>query len=103
MQSAQAQLQRLRAMNVVHPKYLSSSRTLLSYLEEGRADNRKEAINLLEQERREDDRHEEIARHHREMQRQAAEHAAIMEADACRGADAAERAAQSADEAAFWV
>lgn len=102
MQSAQSQLQQLKSMNIVHPKYLPHSRTLLSYFEEGRADSLKEAINLLEYERKENERDKEIARHHRKMQRQATEHAAIMEAEASRGADAAEEAARSANEAAFW-
>lgn len=71
---------------------------MVRYLETGRSDSLKEAINLYEQELREDARDAAAARHRREMQRQAA----AIYAETARGADAAEEAAQRANEAAFW-
>lgn len=71
---------------------------MVRYLETGRSDSLKEAINLYEQELREDARDAAAARHRREMQRQAA----AIYAETARGADAAEEAAQHANEAAFW-
>lgn len=68
---------------------------LLRFLETGRSDSLKEAINLYEQEKREDARDEAAERHRREMQRQAA---AIYE-ETVRSADAAEDAARKADAA----
>lgn len=98
MQSAQARVQRLRNMNIAHSKYLPYSRTLLSYLEEGRADTLKEAINLLVYERREDVRNDELERHYREMERQVAEQNATL-ADI---QDEVTRSANAAEEAAAW-
>lgn len=98
MQSAQTQVQRLRNMNIVHPKYLPYSRTLLSYFEEGRADTLKEALNLFEHERREDARDEELENHYREMERQAAAQTTAL-ADI---QDETSRAADAAQQAAAW-
>lgn len=84
----------------LHADYQNSKALiyLISYLETGRSDTLKEAINLYEHELREDARDNAAARHRREMQQKAN---AIYE-ETARSTAAAEAAAQKADEAAFW-
>ena len=71
---------------------------LTNYLETGRCDTLKEALNLYEQERREDMRDEAESRYRLQMNKKAD---AIYN-EAARGADAAQEAARSAEDAAFW-
>lgn len=71
---------------------------LISYLETGRSDTLKEAINLYERELREDARDDAADRHHREMRQKAD----AIYAETARSTAAAEAAARKADEAAFW-
>lgn len=97
---AQQEAARLAQSCGLHEDYqdVQAVGRMVRYLETGRSDSLKEAINLYEQELREDARDAAAARHRREMQRQAA---AIC-AETARGADAAEEAAHRANEAAFW-
>lgn len=95
----------LKKRNILHPDYLQSAGTLLKYLERGRADSLKEALNLLEQERAEI--RWELAReeHEAAMQEYAKAQAKALGQiadEAARSADVSERAAQHADDAAFW-
>lgn len=71
---------------------------LISYLETGRSDTLKEAVNLYERELREDARDDAADRHRKEMQQKAN---AIYE-ETARSTAAAAEAARKADEAAFW-
>lgn len=81
----------------IHESYLKSGivQTLLTYIETGRCDTLKEALNLFEQEQREEMRDAADAAHRRAMQQKAD---AIYE-ETLRSADAAEEAARSADAA----
>lgn len=81
----------------IHESYLKSGivQTLLTYIETGRCDTLKEALNLFEQEQREKMRDAADAAHRRAMQQKAD---AIYE-ETLRSADAAEEAARSADAA----
>lgn len=81
----------------IHESYLKSGivQTLLTYIETGRCDTLKEALNLFEQEQREEMRDAASAAHRRAMQQKAD---AIYE-ETLRSADAAEEAARSADAA----
>lgn len=81
----------------IHESYLKSGivQTLLTYIETGRCDTLKEALNLFEQEQREEMRDAADAAHRRAMQQKAD---AIYE-EALRSAAAAEEAARSADAA----
>lgn len=64
---------------------------LIHYLETGRCDSLKEALNMYEAEKREDRRDRETRLHRAELERYAAE-----------GASAAREAARSAEDAAYW-
>lgn len=81
----------------IHESYLKSGivQTLLTYIETGRCDTLKEALNLFEQEQREEMRDAADAAHRRAMQQKAD---AIYE-ETLRSAAAAEEAARSADAA----
>lgn len=81
----------------IHESYLKSGivQTLLTYIETGRCDTLKEALNLFEQEQREEMRDAANAAHRRAMQQKAD---AIYE-ETLRSAAAAEEAARSADAA----
>lgn len=81
----------------IHESYLKSGivQTLLTYIETGRCDTLKEALNLFEQEQREEMRDAADTAHRRAMQQKAD---AIYE-ETLRSADAAEEAARSADAA----
>lgn len=81
----------------IHESYLKSGivQTLLTYIETGRCDTLKEALNLFEQEQREEMRDAADAAHRRAMQQKAD---AIYE-ETLRSTDAAEEAARSADAA----
>lgn len=92
----------LKQRNIVHPQWHDKIRYLLEYLEQGRADTLKEALNLWEQESAQRRMAAENRRFHQQMSQQMAAHAAAMEEQAERTADASERAADSADEAAMW-
>lgn len=72
--------------------------SLIIYLETGRADTLKEALNLYEADQAQEMRDAEEREHRQKMEQQAA---AIYE-ETVRGTQAAEAAARSADEAAFW-
>lgn len=93
--------------NIIPEDYLGpySSGKLLEYFQRGRADTLKEAINLYEYESLQEDIAEENRQHNRRMEA----HAAAMEYEAQRNADASERAAAASEEAAesakyaaFW-
>lgn len=85
----------------LHQRYRNSTALLyiISYLETGRCDTLKEALNMFEHELREDERDRAEFEHQRavqqSMQRQEAQLAAIQQ-EASRQADAAEDAAASA-------
>lgn len=81
----------------IHESYLKSGivQTLLTYIETGRCDTLKEALNLFEQEQREEMRDAADAAHRRAMQQKAD---AIYE-ETLRSAAAAEEAARTADAA----
>lgn len=81
----------------IHESYLKNGivQTLLTYIETGRCDTLKEALNLFEQEQREEMRDAANAAHRRAMQQKAD---AIYE-ETLRSAAAAEEAARSADAA----
>ena len=103
----QENLNRLEKQKVLPTGYRSSyyARRFLKYINSGRADTLKEAINLYEMEKQQDALYEETRRHHNEMERQQArqtELAAATRAEASRAADAAEDAARGANDAAFW-
>lgn len=90
------QKQELTAKEIVPTKYLSYSSNLLDYLETGRADTLKEAINLLEVELRENERDRELWAHHQAMQKQAAAQTDILygvQEETTRAANAAESSA----------
>ena len=84
----------------LHKKYRHpvTLKYLIDYLETGRCDTLKEALNLYEQELREEARDEAASEHRRQMRRQTA---AIYE-ETVRSTQAAEQAALSAREAALW-
>lgn len=100
---AYQKVQSLEQQRVVADKYLSWASDLLQYLEDGRADSLKEAINLMEFEWNEEDRMHELRRHNRQMEEAYVRHTATLEAEATRAADASERAAEAAEEGAFWA
>lgn len=93
----------LEQQHIVADKYLSWASDLLQYLEDGRADSLKEAINLMEFEWNEEERMHELRRHNRQMEEAYARHTAVLEEEAARAADASERAAEAAEEEAFWA
>ena len=97
---AQQEVTRCAQSCGLHENYQDSKPLiyLISYLETGRSDTLKEAINLYERELREDARDDAAARHRKEMQQKAN---AIYE-ETARSTAAAEAAARKADEAAFW-
>lgn len=99
---AYQKVQSLERQHIVAEKYLSWASDLLQYLEDGRADSLKEAINLMEFEWNEEDRMHELRRHNRQMEEAYARHTATLEEEAARAADASERAAEAAEEGAFW-
>lgn len=96
---AQQEVTRCAQSCGLHENYQDSKPLiyLISYLETGRSDTLKEAINLYERELREDARDDAAARHRKEMQQKAN---AIYE-ETARSTAAAEAAARKADEAAF--
>lgn len=102
LRTAQQNRDRLKQQNILPYAYSHCSRTLVRYLETGRADTLKEAINLYELELRQDEIYEENRRHNQEMERQQHRQnqlAADALAEASRAADASEEAARNAD---FW-
>lgn len=97
-QAAQARMQRLASQGVVHSKYLNYSSVLLNFLETGRADTLKEAINLLEIQFRENSRDAERRAYYQAMQNQAyAQAEALSEIYS-----ETNRAASAAQSAAAW-
>lgn len=74
--------------NYMNPKVVEG---LIAYLETGRSDTLKEALNLYEAEKREASRDEETRRHRAEMERYASEQT-----------EAARATARNSEEAAFW-
>lgn len=102
---ARRHVQFLERKNILHSDYLQSANTLLEYFERGRADSLKEALNLLEQEQAEIRREFAREEHEAAMQEYAKAQAKALGQiadEATRSADASERAAQHADDAAFW-
>lgn len=95
-------VQNLEHQHIIADKYLLWASDLLRYLEDGRADSLKEAINLMEFEWNEEERIHELRRHNRQMEEAYARHAAAMEDEVTRAAEASERAAEAAEEGAFW-
>lgn len=95
---AYRRLQSLESKGIVHPDYLPYVSSLADYLEKGRADTLKEAINLLEQRKSDLERKSEERQYRREMVKKTDEIAVELS----RVADAAEHTANSVDEAAFW-
>lgn len=90
------QVQILEKKNILHPDYLIHASLLADYLEKGRVDTLKEAINLLEHELREAERDRLQQLHYQEMHRHAAAQSAALQdiqAESGRAADAAEKAA----------
>ncbi len=95
---AEYQLAQMRKNTIVPGKYLSYASQLLDFLENGRADTIKEAINLLHTEWHRQDELREIQRHNEAIEIQNAQ----IAAEYARSADAANRAADAAEEAAYW-
>lgn len=95
----ETRIQRLAIIDYIHPNYLNNyAHVLLEYLEYGRADTVKEAVNLLELELRQMQREQEENRYRKEMLRQAQ-----MQTEASQeAAEQSRRAAKTANEAAFW-
>lgn len=93
-------VQRYGKLCGIHEKYLETAavQAFISYLETGRCDSLKEAINLYEQEQREQERDQAAAAHRRIMQ----EKADAIYSEALRSAEAAENAARSAETAACF-
>ena len=60
-------IEKLEKMNMIYSGYLLYAQTLLTYLETGRADTLKEALNLLEYELREEERDRIQQAHNQEM------------------------------------
>lgn len=92
----------------LHPDYQSAScvKDLIRYLETGRADSLKEALNLYETELHARRMEDEQEMHHRAVEKSMRQQEATLQAlelEAQRQADAMERAAKSADDAAFWA
>lgn len=84
--------------SLLHPDYLRYTNTILSYFQRGRVQNLRDAVNLLEQERREHRRDMETAAYRKEIQQQAYAQREAAEEAARQG----RRAADAAEEAAFW-
>ncbi|MGM9614953.1 MAG: hypothetical protein ACI3W7_05465 [Oscillospiraceae bacterium] len=99
---AECKLSQMRRNSIVPEKYLSSASTLLEFFEDGRADTIKEALNLLHRHWNELDRYREMERHNRAMEEEAAQHNAQIEAELQRNTEAARRAANAAEDAAYW-
>ncbi|MDO5783423.1 MAG: hypothetical protein Q4P20_00005, partial [Eubacteriales bacterium] len=102
LNEAKRKLTQMKKNSIVPEKYLGSASTLLEFLEDGRADNMKEALNLLHQYWDELDRYHEMERHHRALEQENAQHNAQVEAALRRNSAAAERAADAAEDAAYW-
>lgn len=87
---------KLRRM--LHPDYLRYCDVIFGYFQRGRVHSLTDAINLLEQEMCENRRDRETAAYRKEMQRQACAQRQAAEEAAIQG----RRAAEAAEEAAFW-
>jgi len=92
----------LQNKGVLPEKYRNKAGFLLEYLEDGRADTLKEAINLFVLDCQEADRYWQAKEQHEEMMATIDAHAAAIQDEVGRAADAAEDAADAAHDAAFW-
>lgn len=99
---AKNELAQMEKTAIFPNKYLCYARELLDFLESGRADTLKEALNLLHQNWDEMDRLSEMQRHHRALEKENAQHNAQLEAELRKNSKAAERAADAAAETAYW-
>ena len=96
------QMRAMEHSGVMAERYFTWAGYLLDYLKDGRADTMKEAINLLEDDFYKNTELIERARHHKQMEDIAIAHAAVMQSEAARTREAAERTAAAAEEASFW-
>ena len=96
------QMKQMEIQGVIPSKYLKVVSSLLEYLQDGRADTLKEAINLYESEYAALERDINESRHRKHMEDLAKAHATAMQSEAVKTRKAAERAASAAEEAAFW-
>ena len=96
------QMQQMEKSGVMADHYFTWTGDLLKYLQDGRADTLKEAINLLEADFDKEAEAHERARHRKRMEDIASAHAAAMQSEAARTREATERAASAAEDAAFW-
>lgn len=91
-------LNQAKLKKILHPDYIKHAETILDYFQRGRVRDLRDAINLLEQELREESRDKATEAYRKEMKQQAyAQRKAAEEA-----AEQSRRAAAAAEEAAFW-
>ncbi len=97
-EEVQKQLKQLSLQGVLHEDYIPYANKLLRYIEIGRADTLKEAINLLEHNLEEEYRWESELEHRREIREQAQKQQEVLSYIA----EENKRAADAAESAAFW-
>lgn len=96
LEDMRRKLLKMRAEKEVHENYLPYALELAELLETGRADTAKEAVNLLENELRENARDREMLLHHQALQKQVAAQTDILygvQEETTRAANAAESSA----------
>lgn len=90
--------QNAKLRSILHADYLPYAGTILGYFQRGRVRDLRDAVNLLEQELREQRRDLETEAYRSEMRQQAAAQREAAEEAAAQG----RRAADAAETAAFW-
>lgn len=95
---AECKLKRMEKNSPIPSKYLAYADELWELLTSGRADTLKEALNLLHQHWYEEERLHELRRHHQAVEEENKQ----IRAELRRNAEASQRAADAAEEAADW-
>lgn len=98
MRKAETKLMQMKKNAIISEKYLDYASDLLEFLETGRADTLKEALNLLHTEWHERERLHEMRRHHQAVEEENEQ----LRAELRRNTEASERAADAAEDAAYW-